>query len=177
MNMKFLRKMAQQCLEKHSRRRIAPTITKTVTRPAIAGILTLTLSALWWPAPGDAAVDVTVYKNAQCGCCAKWIEHLHRNSFHVTTHNVDAASLDKVRSAHGVPEQLAACHTAIVAGYAVEGHVPAEAIQRLLRERPRIKGIAVPGMPAGSPGMEGPSAQPYDIMSFDAQGRIAYEDR
>lgn len=146
---------------------------KIATRYAIAGALVLIFSALWWPVPG-AAVDIAVYKNAQCGCCAKWIEYLSRNGFRVATHN--AASLDKIKSAHGVPEQLASCHTAIVAGYVVEGHVPADAIQRLLRERPRIKGIAVPGMPAGSPGMEGASAQPYDIMSFDAQGRIAYEN-
>lgn len=150
-------------------------ITKIVTRYAIAGALVLIVSALWWPVPG-AAVDVTVYKNPQCGCCAKWIEYLGRNGFHVITHNVDAASLDKVRSAHGVPAQLASCHTATVAGYVVEGHVPVDAIQRLLRDRPRIEGIAVPGMQEGSPGMEGASPQPYDIMSFDAQGRIAYEN-
>lgn len=123
-----------------------------------------------------AAADVAVYKNAQCGCCAKWVEHLSRNGFHATTHNL--ASVDKIKSAHGVPVQLASCHTAVVDGYVVEGHVPADAIQRLLKERPRIKGIAVPGMPAGSPGMEGPRVQRYDIVSFDAQGRTAiYESR
>jgi hypothetical protein len=151
-------------------------ITKAATKHAIAGILAPIFFALWWPVPGAAAVDITVYKNAQCGCCAKWVEHLRRNGFNVATHNL--ASVDEIKSAHGVPAQLASCHTAIVDGYVVEGHVPADAIQRLLRQRPRIKGIAVPGMPAGSPGMEGASAQPYDVMSFDAQGKTAvYESR
>ena len=151
-------------------------ITKTVTRLAIASSLALILSALWWTVPEAAAEDVTVYKTAQCGCCAKWIEHLSCNGFDVTANNL--ASVDMMRSAYGVPAQLASCHTAVVAGYVVEGHVPADAIQRLLRERPRIKGIAVAGMPAGSPGMEGARAQHYDIISFDAQGKTAlYESR
>ncbi len=159
-----------------SRRNKVPMISGTATRLAMAGPLVLILSALCWPVPEAAAADVVVYKNAQCGCCAKWVEHLSRNGFHVTTHNL--ASVDKIKSAHGVPVQLASCHTAVVDGYVVEGHVPADAIQRLLRERPRIKGIAVPGMPAGAPGMEGPRVQPYDIVSFDAQGRTAiYESR
>lgn len=150
-------------------------ISRTAAKRAIAGPLALILLA-WWPAPEAAAADVVVYKNAQCGCCAKWVEHLNHNGFHVATRNV--ASVDTVKSAHDVPAQLASCHTAVVDGYVVEGHVPADAIQRLLKERPRIKGIAVPGMPAGSPGMGGPRAQRYDIVSFDAQGQTAvYESR
>ncbi|MBI3777624.1 MAG: DUF411 domain-containing protein [Gammaproteobacteria bacterium] len=151
-------------------------ISKTVTRLVIHSTLTLILSTLWWPALEAVAADVTVYKDARCGCCAKWVEHLNRDGFHVTTHNV--ASVDKIKFTHGVPAQLASCHTAIVDGYVVEGHVPADVLQRLLRERPRVKGIAVPGMPAGAPGMEGPRAQRYDIVSFDAQGKTArYESR
>ena len=151
-------------------------ITKTVTRFATAGALALILSALWWLMPAATVAEVTVYKDAQCGCCAKWIEHLSRNGFDVTANNL--ASVDMMRSAYGVPAQLASCHTAVVAGYVVEGHVPADAIQRLLKERPRIKGIAVPDMLAGSPGMEGARAQHYDIVSFDAQGKTAiYESR
>ncbi len=151
-------------------------MTKTVTKSAIHSTLVLILSTLSWPMLEAAAADVTVYKDAQCGCCSKWVEHLSRNGFHVTTHNV--ASVDKVKSTHGVPTQLVSCHTAIVDGYVVEGHVPADVIQRLLRERPRVKGIAVPGMPASAPGMDGPPTQHYDILSFDAQGKTAiYKSR
>lgn len=138
--------------------------------------LALILAALWFPVPEAAATDVAVYKNAQCGCCSKWVEHLKSNGFRVSTH--DVAALNEIKRAHGVPATLASCHTAIVDGYVVEGHAPADVIQRLLAERPRVKGIAVPGMPIGSPGMEGSYVQRYDILSFDAQGKtVVYESR
>jgi hypothetical protein len=151
-------------------------VTRLVTKFAVNGILALALSMPWLPVRAAAAVAIVVYKDPQCGCCVKWADHLSRNGFQVTTRNM--AAMNMVKAAQGVPVPLASCHTAIVDGYVVEGHVPAAAIQRLLRERPRIKGIAVPGMPAGSPGMEGPRASRYDILSFDAAGKTAvYESR
>lgn len=91
---------------------------------------------------------------------------------------VDVPSLGPIKAEHGIPRDLEACHTAVVEGYVVEGHVPADAIQRLLRERPAVAGLAVPGMPEGAPGMEGPRPQPYEIIAFDRDGgRTVYETR
>lgn len=117
-----------------------------------------------------AAPSVVVYKSPTCGCCTKWIDHLKQAGFAVTAR--DTANVAPIKRRHGVPQALESCHTALVGGYVVEGHVPAGVIQRLLRERPAVAGIAVPGMPAGSPGMEYPDArpQPYDVMAFRAEG-------
>lgn len=118
----------------------------------------------------DSALAATVYKSPTCGCCAAWVDHLRANGFRVTT--VDREDLAPVKAAHGVGEHLASCHTTLVGGYVVEGHVPAADIRRLLRERPAVAGIAVPGMPTGSPGMEVPGARAdrYDVVSFDRAG-------
>jgi hypothetical protein len=105
---------------------------------------------------------VTVYKTENCGCCNDWVEHLRINGFPVTAFNV--TNLSQVRRELGVPMHLASCHTAKVGGYVIEGHVPAVDIKRLLRERPRIDGLVVPRMPMGSPGMEGPRADDYDVL-------------
>lgn len=110
-----------------------------------------------------------VYKSPTCGCCSKWIEHLEANGFEVESENVRDLTL--VKQVNGVPRQMAACHTALVEGYFVEGHVPAEDIKRLLKERPEIAGLAVPKMPIGSPGMEGPNAQPYEVLAVGKDGR------
>ena len=117
-----------------------------------------------------AGPAVTVYKTPTCGCCTKWIDHLKQAGFTVTAHDLE--NLAPIKRQHGVPQALESCHTAVVGGYVVEGHVPAGVIQRLLRERPAVAGIAVPGMPAGSPGMEYPDArpQPYDVLAFRAEG-------
>jgi hypothetical protein len=126
----------------------------------------------------SAGPTVTVYKNPTCGCCTKWMEHLERAGFTVVGHDVD--DLASIKRQHRVPPTLESCHTAIVDAYVVEGHVPADVIQRLLRERPKVAGIAVAGMPAGSPGMEFPDArtQPYNVMAFRAEGGwTVYERR
>jgi hypothetical protein len=112
---------------------------------------------------------LVVYKSPTCGCCAKWVEHVNAAGFTSETTNVPDVAPIKVK--HGVPSQLASCHTALVGGYVIEGHVPAEDIRRLLRERPAIVGLAAPGMPAGSPGMDVPNSPPYQVLSFDKQGR------
>ncbi|HEX4599757.1 MAG TPA: DUF411 domain-containing protein [Gemmatimonadales bacterium] len=119
-------------------------------------------------APAPAPV-IIVYKSATCGCCKQWVAHLSAAGFQVITH--DTPDLDAVMTELGVPRQLAACHTAVVQGYAIEGHVPADLIQRLLQERPRVAGLAVPGMPAGSPGMQSGAATPYQVLTFDSAGK------
>lgn len=137
----------------------------------------LLAAAIWWPLSVVATgVDIAVYKNPQCGCCDKWVEYLRQNGFRVKTKTI--TDTNQVKKEHGVPLELASCHTAIVDGYIIEGHVPAATIKRLLKERPAIKGIAVPGMPMGSPGMEGPYAQRYNVLTFDAKGQTKiYESR
>ena len=122
------------------------------------------------PLPVFAAtrVRIDVYKTPACGCCAQWIEHLKRNGFTVTAHDVSDTTPMRLKA--GVPDPLASCHTAFVEGYAVEGHVPAADIGRLLKERPKAIGLAVPGMPKGSPGMEAPRADPYDVLLVRANG-------
>jgi hypothetical protein len=112
---------------------------------------------------------VSVYKTATCGCCGQWIAHMKSNGFEVEFENVPDTS--PYRKKYGVPDAMQSCHTAIVDGYAIEGHVPAADIQRLLKERPKAAGLAVPGMVAGSPGMEGPAPQPYSVVLFTADGK------
>lgn len=114
---------------------------------------------------------VLVYKTPTCGCCNGWIEHLEAAGFTVDAR--DVRDIMTVKRDAGVPTPMSSCHTAIVDGYVVEGHVPAEHVERLLAERPEVVGIAVPGMPVGSPGMEGPNAQPYQVLSFTADGQAA----
>ncbi len=110
---------------------------------------------------------VTVHKDPSCGCCDGWVEHMARSGFRVT---VARGDLFAAKHRLGVPEDLASCHTAAVGGYTVEGHVPAHAVRRLLAERPAATGLAVPGMPTGSPGMEGGAPETYDVVAF-APGR------
>jgi hypothetical protein len=130
------------------------------------------LAAVLIARPAAAARPlVTVYKSATCGCCKLWVTHLEGKGFPVKAE--DVADLDAVKKKHGVPEGLQSCHTALVEGYVVEGHVPADLIDRLLAERPQVAGLAVPGMPIGSPGMEVPgrAADRYQVFTFDRGGR------
>lgn len=114
------------------------------------------------PAPTEQPV-LTVYKSPTCGCCLKWVEHMRDAGFEVTVNDVDNVHPVKMRV--GVPPGKGSCHTAEVGGYFLEGHVPASDVKRLLAQRPAAKGLAVPGMPLGSPGMEVPDGrkQPYDV--------------
>ncbi len=121
------------------------------------------------PVVATSPDTVVVYKSPTCGCCSKWIDHLKQAGFTVESHDEAAMSLVKTRL--GVPEALASCHTATVNGYVIEGHVPAEDIRQLLAQRPQAIGIAVPGMPIGSPGMEaGDRVDAYQTLLFDSQG-------
>jgi hypothetical protein len=113
-------------------------------------------------------LQADVYLTPTCGCCGKWVQHLEAAKF--TVKRTVTPELDAVPARRRVPENLRSCHTAVVGKYLVEGHVPVDLVERLLRERPDIAGIAVPGMPIGSPGMEGPNARPYSIVAFKADG-------
>src|SRR6266478_4298059 len=115
-----------------------------------------------------ASQKIDVFKTATCGCCGKWVEHLKANGFDVAVHEVPSTA--DYRLKYGVPEKLQSCHTAVVIGYAIEGHVPARDIQRFLKAAPHGKGLAVPGMPAGSPGMEGARSDAYAVVLFDEKG-------
>jgi hypothetical protein len=115
--------------------------------------------------------QVSVYKTSTCGCCRIWVEHLKKNGFTVTA--TDVPNIADYRKKYGVPEGLQSCHTAIVDGYTIEGHVPAADIHRLLKSRVKAKGLAVPGMPLGSPGMESSRRDPYAVMLFDSQGKAS----
>jgi len=132
------------------------------------------------PAPEDAPRDgpaaegeLVVYYSPSCGCCTEWVRYLESRAFRVRTVAVD--DLERVKEEAGVPADLRACHTALLAGYAIEGHVPAEAVAKLLQERPEgVRGIAVPGMPLGSPGMAGELQGPLVVFSFGAGGAAAF---
>lgn len=111
---------------------------------------------------------VEVFKSPYCGCCGKWVEHLRRNGFQVRTHDMN--NVPAVRKKLGMPDQLGSCHTARIEGYVVEGHVPAADIQRLLKEKPKALGLAVPSMPPGSPGMESARPVPYQTLLVRTDG-------
>lgn len=113
------------------------------------------------------AVQAVVYKSPTCGCCVGWADHLREHGFRVQSNDVSDVTKYKVR--HGVPASLGSCHTAVIDGYVIEGHVPAADIKRLLAKRPDVAGLAVPGMPTGSPGMSGPP-QRYNVVAFERDG-------
>ena len=111
-----------------------------------------------------AGIPVKLYKNPNCGCSDIWAQHMESNGFKVET--INTTDLPSVEQKYGVPEHLAACHTAIVEGYVVEGLVPAEFVKRLLKERRPVKGVSLPGMPVGSPGMPGVKSGPLTVYEI-----------
>jgi hypothetical protein len=137
--------------------------------PSLAIAVALAMGLLAGPPlRAEEPARVTVFKSPTCGCCVKWVRHLESAGFRVTTR--DVPDVRPIKRAQGVPSDLASCHTAVVDGYVIEGHVPAADVARLLEERPPVLGLAVPGMPEGSPGMEGPDPEPYRVIAFDAKG-------
>jgi hypothetical protein len=143
-------------------------------RVFLLGLSAIALLAAMQQMPAASPAKIVVSKDPNCGCCTGWVEHLRAEGFAVET--VDTAELNRVKRRLKVPADLAACHTAEVAGYVIEGHVPAPAIRRLLAERPRAIGLAVPGMPTGSPGMEveGSPPEDYAVILFGPQGNKTY---
>ena len=140
---------------------------------ALAAVLLLQLSSAAQQKP-----VVSVFKSPACGCCSKWVDHMKANGFELKVQDVD--DISAVKEKLGVAPEISSCHTSQVGGYVNEGHVPAAAVQRLLKEKPKVAGLAVPGMPAGSPGMEVPGGhkEPYAILTFDKSGKTSvYEKR
>jgi hypothetical protein len=111
---------------------------------------------------------ITVYKDAGCDCCVKWVKHLSANGFVVSPNDVQ--NMDEIKRTMNVPTTLQSCHTAVVDRYVIEGHVPADVIKKFLAEKPSALGLAVPGMPIGSPGMEGARAERYNVLAFERNG-------
>lgn len=130
----------------------------------VAALVTAALPASRLTAP----TEITVYRSPSCGCCKAWEEYLRKNGFVVK--DVLQDDLSQLKAESGVTSKLASCHTAIVGGYVVEGHVPAADIQRMLTEKPKIVGITAPGMPGAGPGMD-TSKDPYEVLAFDARGK------
>ena len=140
-------------------------------RSLIAGVVMAGLmpQAVFSDPGKQADLDtITVYKSPTCGCCNKWVSHLQENGFKVKA--INRPDMDKVKSESGIPPRLASCHTAVIDGYLVEGHVPAADIKRLLKELPDVAGLTVPGMPMGSPGMEGFRKDRYKVLTFTRSG-------
>lgn len=140
----------------------------------LATVLIVIAAVIWLPpiSKAEAASDagtITVYRDPSCHCCGRWMDHLAEQGFQ--PENVEVADIDSLKHQYGVPDDLTSCHTALINGYLVEGHVPAADIQRLLAEQPDVAGIAVPGMPMGTPGMEsGDDRDSFSVLSFDKQG-------
>ncbi len=135
-------------------------------------LLVLCLTMLWaWPALAAAEGPVEVWRSPTCQCCGAWVKHLETNGFTVKVSAATPSMLDSIKRQAGIGEDLAACHTAKIGAYVIEGHVPASDIERLLSERPDALGLAVPGMPVGSPGMEqGDKTEPYDVLLVKKDG-------
>lgn len=141
----------------------------------LAGLAGTMASAFAAPLKGQPGLLIEVWKSPTCGCCTDWIKHLEANGFEVKTHEVSDAAKTSLRAQLGLADKFGSCHTAVASGYVVEGHVPAREIRRLLKERPRAVGLAVPGMPVGSPGMDGPEyggrKDPYAVLLVQRNGR------
>ncbi len=122
------------------------------------------------PAPrAESQAPMVVYMDPGCGCCGKWVTMMGAAGFQTSVQRT--TDMAAIKKRYGIGSQLASCHTAVVGGYLVEGHVPADLIQKMLKDKPKIAGLAVPGMVNGSPGMEGPTKEPYDVVAFDAAGK------
>ncbi len=154
------------------------TMTPLTRRTVLMGTLLLHLASTYAATPKPT---VEVWKSPTCGCCKDWVAHLEANGYVVTIREVGESAKAAQRAKLGMPEKLGSCHTALVNGYVLEGHVPAREITRLLAQRPRALGLAVPGMPVGSPGMDGPAyggrVDPYAVMLVQRDGTASVFQR
>jgi len=132
--------------------------------PAFVLVAVLGSASVW----AQTATRVEVYKSPSCECCGRWIDHMQKNGFKVDAHVVD--DVPAARKKLGMPDKLGSCHTSKIGNYVVEGHVPAQDIQRLLKEKPKAIGLAVPAMPAGAPGMDIPDSPPYETLLVQTDG-------
>jgi hypothetical protein len=138
-------------------------LTRATVLAGGSAIVTRALAAL------PPATRVTVYKDPSCGCCSAWNDAMRKAGFQIDVR--DTPNISGVKASLGVPDALASCHTGVVGGYLFEGHVPPDLVQKVLRDRPALVGLFVPGMPSGSPGMEGPSPERYDIIALGRDRR------
>lgn len=127
------------------------------------------------PTPVLNAETIELYKSPTCGCCSKWVDHMREAGFEVAVH--DVADMASVKRRGQVPEDLYSCHTGFVGDYVLEGHIPARVVREFLDEAPDLAGLAVPGMPIGSPGMEGRNSLPYNVIAFDEEGNRGVRER
>ena len=163
--------MTCSCNTKSNKRRSLASFWPTLVLIGLFTVLTGGYARSAEPATDTAKIEMVVYKTPSCGCCDKWVEHLRDNDFDVEVNLV--SETNSARSRVGVPGEMASCHTAVVGDYWVEGHVPADLIHKLLTEQPEgIQGIAVPGMPQGSPGMESPNPSKYKVLSVNEKGQV-----
>ena len=149
--------------------------TEHLTRRAlVTGVAACALLGGHRPALAQALPKVVTTKDPNCGCCSGWVDHMRAAGFTVDV--IETAEINRVKARLGIPQDLVSCHTAEVDGYVVEGHVPAAAVKRLLAERPRAQGLAVPGMPMGSPGMEmeGMPSETFEVVLFGPAGRATF---
>ncbi len=140
----------------------------------VSVVLLMASGAQAGPEPVGQSADqplIKVWKTPTCGCCGKWVQHMQAAGFRLEV--TDVANVDPIKTANGLPLNLASCHTALVGGYVVEGHVPASDVRRLLAEKPDIVGLTAPGMPPGSPGMDVPGSPSFDVLSLGKDGKTA----
>jgi hypothetical protein len=143
-------------------------------RDLLAKVMTVVASAVAWRATtrAQATTPIQVYKDPGCECCEKWVAHMKTNGFSATVTNT--TDVNAIKHKHGIPEKLWSCHTALVSGYVIEGHVPAADIRKLLAQHPKaVVGLAIPGMPSSAPGMDQRPFQPYTVLTLDTQGRTS----
>lgn len=144
---------------------------------AVVGTAAVAVYAVQTQRQGTAQPQRTmameVYKTPTCGCCTLWVDHMRAAGYEITARDVSQAELDRLKVQHGVPPSMYSCHTGLIDGYVIEGHIPAREVSRFLKERPSVAGLALPGMPLGSPGMEVPGSRPrpYTVMTFDRAGQ------
>ncbi|GAA6622448.1 DUF411 domain-containing protein [Scytonema sp. NUACC26] len=121
--------------------------------------------------PSLGTQEMTVYRSPSCGCCGGWVKHMQQNGFHIKDIKTD--EIEAIKEKYNLPQELASCHTAIIDGYVMEGHIPANDIKQFLQQKPTLAGLAVPGMPVGTPGMEvGNKKQPFAVVAFDNKGEV-----
>lgn len=139
----------------------------------LTGLVAYGVQAQRQPSAAAARAKMVVYKTPTCGCCSKWVDHMRAAGFEVEARDVTQSELNDVKTKHLVPASMASCHTGLIDGYAIEGHIPAAQVRKFLDEKPAVAGLAVPGMPLGSPGMEvaGVKPRPYSVLTFDREGR------
>lgn len=138
---------------------------------AVFSVITCAKVAVAQAKPPSETQAITVYRSPACSCCGAWIEHMQQNGFQIKEIKTD--EIETVKEKYNLPQDLASCHTAIIDGYVMEGHIPANDIKQFLQQKPTLAGLAVPGMPVGTPGMEvGNKKQPFAVVSFDNKGKV-----